>query len=263
MNLSTNTIHYRTINPDGTAFVVGDIHGCYDELFLALKAIGFDFTTDTLFSLGDIVDRGTNDLKSMSLQLEPWFKQVLGNHEALHLEDYRIHPSNGTLWSYSVEQNSPELYQQFLTRCSQLPNVIIIDNKYALIHAALPMISYSGLDEITDIKQILHEYEFTTNLYRPDPTLWDISIFHSSYIPPLPGIDQVFHGHYIQPNITVKGKSVYLDTGFMSPEYSNSDINSISFAILNKGRKPIYLTVVIDFAIQRVIDIHEDIIYIN
>jgi serine/threonine protein phosphatase 1 len=255
---STPKIHYYDFNPNGATYVCGDIHGCYNELILALKAIGFDFSNDLLFSLGDIVDRGTDDYLSMSLIYKPWFRMVKGNHECLHEECYLQHPSNGTYWALPYKHNKDQGYLNFLSEVANLPHAIIIDNRYVLIHAALPMIAYSGLAKVVDIKQTLHEYDFWTELFRPDPTLWDTSEFHRPHVATLPGIDRVFHGHHIQPTITIKGKATYLDTGFRGPTYSKSYINKLSFAILKPNDEPIYLTVSVDFDISRVVDIEID-----
>ena len=252
--LPQSTKHVDFYSSNGTRiFVVGDIHGCYDELFLALRAIDFDPSSDILFSLGDIVDRGTNDYRCMSLQLEPWFRQILGNHEALHLHNFLEHPGNGTHWAVHPDQSNDPEYRSFLDRCSNLPHAAVIDDRFVLVHAALPMISYSGLAEVVDIKQTLLEYEFYTSLYRPDPTLWDIHYLQSPYSATLPGIDYVFHGHYILPQVTTKGKSVYLDTGFMSPAFSKSSTNKLSFALL--GDVPTYYTVSVDFGRQVVVSV--------
>ena len=249
---STNQVDFYS--SDGTRiFVVGDIHGCYDELLLALNAINFDYSKDILFSLGDIVDRGTNDYRCMSLQTEPWFRQILGNHEALHLENYLQHPSNGTYWAIHCDQSNDPYYTDFLNRCRNLPHAVVIDNRFVLVHAALPMIAYSSLAEVVDIKQTLLEYEFYTSLFRPDPTLWDISYVTSPYIAELPGIDYVFHGHYILPQVITKGKSVYLDTGFMSPTFSKLAVNKLSFALL--GDTPTYYTVSVDFDRKQVLSV--------
>lgn len=49
-------------NLDGKDYIIGDIHGCYDELIIALRYINFNFDHDRLFCVGDVVDRGTVDL---------------------------------------------------------------------------------------------------------------------------------------------------------------------------------------------------------
>ncbi|MGU0202552.1 metallophosphoesterase, partial [Acinetobacter baumannii] len=47
----------------GKLYAVGDIHGCYNLLMNRLKEIGFDFDNDLLVAVGDLVDRGTQNLE--------------------------------------------------------------------------------------------------------------------------------------------------------------------------------------------------------
>lgn len=69
------------VNDVGRDFVVGDLHGCVDALRYLLHEIGFDGARDRLFSVGDLVARGTDSLAAIDLIDKPWFYPVLGNHE--------------------------------------------------------------------------------------------------------------------------------------------------------------------------------------
>ncbi len=51
-------------------FVVGDLHGCYDELMYELKTVDFNFSKDLVISVGDLVDRGKDSLKCLELVKE-------------------------------------------------------------------------------------------------------------------------------------------------------------------------------------------------
>ena len=73
-------------NIDGRDFVVGDLHGCYDELFALLKHVKFDYKNDRVFSTGDLIDRGPKSEECLQLLSKPWFFSVLGNHEDLLIE---------------------------------------------------------------------------------------------------------------------------------------------------------------------------------
>lgn len=68
--------------PEGMAFFVGDIHGQYDLLMQAMKDVGFDPSKGhILFSVGDLIDRGPQNMECLKLLDEPWFFAVRGNHE--------------------------------------------------------------------------------------------------------------------------------------------------------------------------------------
>lgn len=79
-------------NLDGRDFVIGDLHGCFEELGRLLVHVKFDPGKDRLFSTGDLIDRGPYPAECLSLLSKRWFFPVLGNHEDMLLdkmEDFR------------------------------------------------------------------------------------------------------------------------------------------------------------------------------
>ena len=73
-------------NSIGNDYIVGDIHGHYSNLMELLNHIQFNKLTDTLFSVGDIIDRGPNSIKIINLLDEDWFFSCLGNHEFMMIQ---------------------------------------------------------------------------------------------------------------------------------------------------------------------------------
>lgn len=73
----------------GYTYVIADIHGCADEYFALLDKIGFSLD-DTLFVLGDAMDRGPEPIRVLRdlMQRENVY-YVLGNHDAMFLEVLR------------------------------------------------------------------------------------------------------------------------------------------------------------------------------
>ena len=66
--------------------VIGDIHGCYDELQELIKKIGIK-EEDTIISLGDILDRGPKSLEVYDYLINrPNTIVLMGNHERKHLK---------------------------------------------------------------------------------------------------------------------------------------------------------------------------------
>jgi RNA ligase len=65
-----------------TYVVVGDIHGCYDELVELYNTIVEQYGSNTRFiSCGDIVDRGTKVRQTIEFVRKNFYGCVLGNHE--------------------------------------------------------------------------------------------------------------------------------------------------------------------------------------
>ena len=48
-------VKYLEIDDDVNVFVVGDLHGSYSLLKDELKAVGFNYNTDFLIAVGDLV----------------------------------------------------------------------------------------------------------------------------------------------------------------------------------------------------------------
>ncbi len=67
------------------SYVIGDVHGCYDELCELLDKINYQPAKDRLFFTGDLVGRGAQPLAVLRKIKElPNSQLVLGNHD-LHL----------------------------------------------------------------------------------------------------------------------------------------------------------------------------------
>ncbi|MFR1762574.1 metallophosphoesterase, partial [Frisingicoccus sp.] len=66
-------------------YVMSDLHGCYQEYREALEKINFN-EQDTLYVLGDVVDRGPEPIKLLQdMMLRPNVLPVIGNHEYMAL----------------------------------------------------------------------------------------------------------------------------------------------------------------------------------
>ncbi|GMV97765.1 MAG: hypothetical protein AMXMBFR83_21200 [Phycisphaerae bacterium] len=73
----------------GRVIVIGDIHGCYDELRALIDAIG-PAAGDRIIALGDLVDRGPASERVLEFfRHEPAASSIMGNHERKHVRSER------------------------------------------------------------------------------------------------------------------------------------------------------------------------------
>ena len=67
-------------------YVVSDIHGCYDRYRKLLERIGLG-PDDTLYVLGDVIDRGSDGFRILlDMAGRPNVMGLMGNHEAMAID---------------------------------------------------------------------------------------------------------------------------------------------------------------------------------
>lgn len=132
-------------------FVVGDLHGCYQLLVAALERVGFDTGCDLLVSVGDVIDRGPQNLACLDLLQQPWFRAVRGNHEQMALDALNdagriaLWRANGGDWFFRLEAQQQRLACHGLSQAAQLPYVIEIvtaTQRTVVAHADYPADRY-------------------------------------------------------------------------------------------------------------------------
>lgn len=68
-------------------WIIGDVHGCYEELVELLKQIPKE---DKICFVGDLIDRGPDSYKVIELIKNNNYDCVLGNHEDMLLEVFNM-----------------------------------------------------------------------------------------------------------------------------------------------------------------------------
>lgn len=200
-------------NLKGKDYVVGDIHGMYDLLVLKLNEVGFDFTRDRLFSVGDLVDRGPKNIETIHLIDEEWFIPVRGNHEqfiaavANYTYEPYIHQANGGQWYYSLH---PHSQSNILERVRTLPLMIEteVDGKtVGFVHGDI-----NDWDTAAYIIKNLTEEDIDNDI-TAQKLIWGRSRIKSRNAIPAKGIDHVFLGHTPLEDVITLGNCHFIDTG--------------------------------------------------
>ena len=116
--------------------VVGDLHGCYDELTDLLAKVGFN-AEDKLVCVGDLITKGPKSREVLErFMSDPQFSAVIGNHDlALRRrwngEKFKLKPSQKP--THKELKKEKERYLPFL---NALPFVIDLGT-HLVVHAGL------------------------------------------------------------------------------------------------------------------------------
>ncbi|MCR4717309.1 MAG: serine/threonine protein phosphatase [Lachnospiraceae bacterium] len=145
-------------------YVIGDIHGCYNQFMEILNLIQLK-DTDTLYMLGDIVDRGPHPIKVLLKLMEmPNAICIVGNHELMALDGLRFLNTQITAesidsidanllgnlidWQRNGSETTIEGFKQldqgmrhevleFIMDFSMYEELTVNGQKYLLVHAGL------------------------------------------------------------------------------------------------------------------------------
>ncbi len=61
--------------------IIGDVHGCFDELKLLLDKINFNNENDELIFLGDLINKGPLSIEVLKFVKSNAHRSIIGNHE--------------------------------------------------------------------------------------------------------------------------------------------------------------------------------------
>lgn len=192
-------------NKLGTDYVVGDIHGQYQQLMTQLKEINFNFKADRLFATGDLIDRGPESEKCLMLLEEPWFFSVIGNHEYHLLEgktDLLITEGMGNTWLEKYQNNQ----RKTISFCD-----IIVENQPLTITIEAGDVSV-GVAHALPPEIWPYENSCTPNVNEVLDIIWSRPLGTKVVKRDLKGVDYVICGHSRVNSIKVLNRHIFIDT---------------------------------------------------
>ena len=161
-----------------STYAIGDIQGCFSELEALLEKIQFDQHNDTLWLLGDLINRGPQNLETLDFLMSlPNVVSVLGNHD-LHFMAVAMgcrKPSRSdTLGDILESSHLPAIVEWLRNR-----PLVHFDPKlgYLMVHAGLPKIwsisdSLKYANEVEQAIKGKNFKEFLSQMYGNQPSNW-------------------------------------------------------------------------------------------
>jgi hypothetical protein len=184
----------------GRRIVVGDLHGCYDELMELLEKIGIG-DDDRVICVGDLITKGPKSKEVLELFMtDARFSTVIGNHDlALRRkwngEDIELKAAQKD--AHKELRGEKDAYASFFNR---MPFIIDLET-HLVVHAGLrPNIElYSQTTgDLTRIRTLGPDRE------SDEGTPW-YHVYHGDKI--------VLFGHWPSPEPRRGRKAIGLDTG--------------------------------------------------
>ncbi|WP_041069235.1 symmetrical bis(5'-nucleosyl)-tetraphosphatase [Candidatus Ishikawella capsulata] len=160
-------------------YLVGDIHGCYEELRNLLDQVKFDPDKDILWLTGDLVSRGPHSLEVLRYlkSIQNSIKLVLGNHDIYLLTLYNNINSN------IIDENFTSLLQASdideLMQWMRHQPLLQVDEEKKLImaHAGIPPQWNLKIAKLcaSEIAKLLSNKNYTTllnSIYNNNKCSW-------------------------------------------------------------------------------------------
>ena len=158
-------------------YAIGDIQGCYHALQALLERIQFNPKHDTLWLVGDLINRGSGSLEVLRwcYQHQDSIKLVLGNHDLHALAvAHNMRPSHrgDTLQALLDAPDSDVLW----TWLRHQP-LMHTNDEYVMVHAGLlphwqidDALAYAR--EVEAVLQSTQFKDFLRDMYGNTPNLW-------------------------------------------------------------------------------------------
>lgn len=159
-------------------YAIGDIQGCFKEFSKLLQVINFNPSTDVLYLVGDLVNRGPQSLDVLKwiYKYQDSVINVLGNHDFYLLARYNhlVKLDNGDTLEDLMRDKHIHRYIDWLRTCP----LVFHDNQYILVHAGIyPQIDFNELLQLNHaVSNHLKSEDyapFIENIFGNKPNYWD------------------------------------------------------------------------------------------
>ena len=204
----------RKQQPADSTFFVGDIQGCGGALERLLKAARFNPDRHHLLPVGDTVNRGAQNVRTLKLLRAFGAEPILGNHVMALLSALEADKTPKWLSKQTISQDllKHRHCDRYLDWIGSWP-VWVWGHGWLAVHAGLhPQLALEETDPI---------YLMTVRLCDEagrKPPGWDAGStdYPKGYKPwhhYYRGNELVIYGHWARQGLTVKKRSVGLDSG--------------------------------------------------
>lgn len=216
---------HKTIEakPNQRVFVVTDVHGHFNELNNGLQKLNYNDREDLLISLGDLIDRGPESMKTLNMFMcdKTGLKHsLIGNHEKFIVDkDFDNHLYNGGGW---LLNELPELTDRVAlgrlieSKFSYCMTLKTGHKTYGLVHAAVPLEfeSWNDFVEAIDHSKTLQ----TESVWQREFVEYSGSKYYNQQF--VSSVDFTIHGHTpVMEKELIVANRIHIDLGLAYKKY--------------------------------------------
>ncbi|WP_414501934.1 symmetrical bis(5'-nucleosyl)-tetraphosphatase [Zymobacter sp. IVIA_5232.4 C2] len=163
--------------------VIGDLHGCRATFERLLDAVAFDAAHDTLWLVGDLINRGPDSMGCLRMARQLKARVVLGNHDLnlLAVSQGVAQPRKGDTLDAILEAPDRDEWIDWLRHQSLLVDDLIAGTRTVMTHAGLPpqWTLEQARSRARDVERVLQSDDWATfmsHMYGNVPARFDESL---------------------------------------------------------------------------------------
>lgn len=183
--------------------IVGDVHGCFDELLELLWRCDYTMGRDRLILLGDLINKGPKSLEVLRFARDNSVEVILGNHELAFLQFIKAESQYATPQLKTLRDQMGDRLPEWVDWIQNWPT-FLEEEDFLVVHAGLVP---NRPPEATPL-------EILTNLRTWDNQNQRMGLPHHTPWYHLYDEDKlVVYGHWAVQGLNVRVNTIGLDDG--------------------------------------------------
>lgn len=204
--------------------VIGDVHGCYDELMELLSKAKWDMASDVIVFTGDLIDRGPKVKEVLEFKMRTRnCYSIISNHENKLYRHILGNKVNSVSLKTTLAQCDEEVLDAFFQEMQRMSYIIKFD-KYHVLHA--------GINPRYSIERQTREFLMYARKFNPSNGSFQDEGSPFWYEYPIKEDIKILFGHEVHPGSAVVSEyACALDAGCVFG-------NALRALVLQKDAQP-------------------------
>jgi len=184
-------------------FVVGDLHGCFDEFLALLRKLDYHSKKHRLILVGDLIRKGPHSLKVLGWARTHKIDWVRGNHEQAFIKGVRENKLSKRPSLERLQKDMGSDLEDWMIWLEKTP-LYIEEENFLVVHAGLVPDENPAHSDPSLLMNIRTWNTKTKDIKSNNQPAW-----HEFY----KGKKLIIYGHWAKQGLKIKTNSIGLDTG--------------------------------------------------